>query len=114
MSDIEDYTIKPSDAIIVALHSEEEDLSHLDVCIYEPQEDNLYVHHDILLSSFPLCIAWSNWTPHNENHGNLVAVGSFDPAIEIWDLDILDPLKPLIILGGEKKDHKKKKVITLL
>lgn len=40
--------------------------------------------------------------------GNLVAVGSFDPTIEIWDLDIIDPVYPYVMLGssGDKGPHK--------
>ena len=34
--------------------------------------------------------------------GNYMAVGSFNPAIEIWNLDVLDPLEPSAILGGLK------------
>ena len=44
--------------------------------------------------------------------GNYVAVGSFDPAIEIWNLDVLDPLEPTAVLGGvvdEQKTLTKKK-----
>ncbi len=28
-------------------------------------------------------------------------VGSISPAIEIWDLDVLDAVEPLVTLGGE-------------
>lgn len=34
--------------------------------------------------------------------GNFVAVGTFDPVIEIWNLDVLDPLEPTASLGGYK------------
>ena len=33
--------------------------------------------------------------------GNYVAVGTFQPSIEIWNLDVMDPLEPTAILGGE-------------
>jgi len=33
--------------------------------------------------------------------GNYMAVGTFNPAIEIWNLDVLDPLEPSATLGGE-------------
>jgi periodic tryptophan protein 1 len=38
----------------------------------------------------------------------LVAIGTFDPEIEIWDMDVLDVMFPVTILG-EVKDGKKKK-----
>ena len=63
-------TILESDAIIAAAHSEE-DISHLDIYVYEEDEDNVYTHHDILLSAFPLSLAWLDWHPSEpENKGN--------------------------------------------
>lgn len=35
------------------------------------------------------------------------AVGTFEPAIEIWNLDVLDPLEPTATLGGYKGKEKK-------
>lgn len=32
--------------------------------------------------------------------GSYVAVGTFEPAIEIWNLDVLDVLEPVAVLGG--------------
>lgn len=37
--------------------------------------------------------------------GNHCAVGTFDPEIEIWDLDLVDALEPFITLSG-KHAHK--------
>lgn len=39
--------------------------------------------------------------PQSER-GSFAAVGTFKPGIEIWDVDIIDPLEPVRILGGEK------------
>ena len=33
--------------------------------------------------------------------GNYVAIGTFKPGIEIWNLDVLSALEPTCILGGE-------------
>lgn len=101
LSDMEDLTIHPTDAVIIAAHSED-DISHLDMYIYEEKEENLYVHHDIMLPTFPLSIAWLDYHPKKEgNNGNLVAIGTFQPEIEIWDMDVLDNLEPTAVLGGK-------------
>ena len=34
---------------------------------------------------------------------SFVAVGTFKQGIEIWDLDVLDPLEPAATLGGERE-----------
>jgi hypothetical protein len=41
-----------------------------------------------------------------------VAVGTFRPGIEIWDLDVLDPLEPSAVLGGEAALAPAAKVVT--
>jgi periodic tryptophan protein 1 len=53
----EDYTIRKTDSIIVAA-TVEYDHSNLEIYIYEHDKANLYVHHEIILSSYPLCIEW--------------------------------------------------------
>jgi periodic tryptophan protein 1 len=46
----------------------EDDLSHLDIFVYEEDEENLYVHHDIILPAFPLCLAWLDYHPTAEGN----------------------------------------------
>jgi periodic tryptophan protein 1 len=98
-SDVEDTNLQPDDALIVVAKTEE-DFASIEVHVYEEKTGNLFVHHDIPLPSYPLCLA--HGTINNEGQaGNLVAVGTFNPGIEIWNLDILDALEPVCILGGE-------------
>jgi periodic tryptophan protein 1 len=72
--------------------------------VYEESSGNLFVHHDIPLPSYPLCLAHGTINSDGQA-GNYVAVGSFHPGIEIWNLDILDVLEPECILGGEDTTH---------
>ncbi len=37
--------------------------------------------------------------------GNYIAVGSFQSGIEIWNLDVLDPIEPAAVLGGTLQDE---------
>ncbi|CAB3245398.1 unnamed protein product [Arctia plantaginis] len=105
-SDEEDDIIKPNDNLLLVGHVES-DASVLEVYIYNKDEDSFYVHHDIILPWFPLCIEWLSHDPTDPNPGNLCALGGMDPVIQVWDLDIENCLEPAFKLG--KKPNKKKK-----
>ncbi|AET39737.1 rRNA-processing protein PWP1 Ecym_4717 [Eremothecium cymbalariae DBVPG len=132
--------IYPTDNMILATRTED-DISYLDVYVYDDgagfhddsipveegdemdpdvargliRDSSLYVHHDLMLPAFPLCVEWINYKPSttSENIGNFAAIGTFDPAIEIWNLDCVDKAFPDMILGepvnGGTKISKKKK-----
>eukprot|EP00249_Psilotum_nudum_P016527 c25865_g2_i1 orf=232-1767(+) len=106
--EIEDMTIKPSDLIILTAHNED-DVSHLEMWVYETETEdgqcNMYVHHDVILPSFPLSVAWLDCNLKGGEKGNFVAVGTMQPEIEIWDLDLLDAVEPYTVLGGAVKHH---------
>ncbi|XP_077293530.1 PWP1 homolog no child left behind [Arctopsyche grandis] len=104
-SDAEDDIIKTTDNLVLVGHVQG-DASVLEVYVYNEQEGSLYVHHDTLLPSFPLCIEWLNKDPTDETPGNLCAIGSMDPIIQVWDLDIIDCLEPAFKLG-RKRNRKK-------
>jgi periodic tryptophan protein 1 len=110
----EDYTIRKTDALIVAATAEDEH-SNLEVYIYDHKTSDLYVHHEIILSSYPLCMEWLN--SYGGQRTNLVIVGTFLPQIEIWNLDSED-CEPIYTLGGifveEKGAKKKKKTLQAL
>jgi len=98
-SDNEDVQIQPGDAIVVVAKTEE-DFATLEVNVYEQKTGNLFVHHDIPLPAFPLCLAHGDISPSG-TAGNFCAVGTFGPGIEIWNLDVLNALEPSCVLGGE-------------
>lgn len=98
-SDLEDTNLHPDDAMLVVAKTDE-DFASLEVHVYEPKSGNLFVHHDIPLPSFPLCLAHGDINPDG-GAGNYMAVGTFNPGIEIWNLDVLSALEPVCILGGE-------------
>uniref|UniRef100_A0A6M2DNG7 Putative wd40 domain protein n=1 Tax=Xenopsylla cheopis TaxID=163159 RepID=A0A6M2DNG7_XENCH len=103
-SEAEDDIIKSDDNLILVGHVEG-DSSILEVYIYNENEGSLYVHHDLLLPTFPLCIEWLDYDPSNPKPGNLCAIGTMDTEIEIWDLDIIDCLEPAFKLGSKKKKY---------
>jgi periodic tryptophan protein 1 len=61
---MEDYTIKKTDAMIIGAKVQGE-YSSLEVYVYEEEKCNLYVHHEIVLSSFPLCMEFLPIDPLN-------------------------------------------------
>jgi periodic tryptophan protein 1 len=119
--DREELQILATDNLLLAAKVEDE-VAHLEVYVYEDEADNLYVHHDIMLPAIPLCVEWLDLPVGKSNiekdsRANFVAIGTFDPDIEIWDLDTIDCMYPNAILGqggdtgsdGLKKKEKKKK-----
>ncbi|KAM6504492.1 WD40-repeat-containing domain protein [Amanita muscaria] len=104
--------ILPTDNLLVVAKTEDE-ISQLEIYVYEESEENLYVHHDLMLPSFPLCIEWLDFHPvalsdssttktgkgATPEFGNYIAVGTLDPEIEIWSLDVLDAMYPASVLG---------------
>ena len=71
-----------------------------------------------MLPNFPLCLEWLNYPPStstndadtmdtsNSTHqqfGNYIAVGTLDPEIEIWSLDVVEGMYPEMVLGRPDK-----------
>lgn len=103
----EDFTIRKTDSIIVTATAEN-DHSNLEVYIYEHEKGNLYVHHEIILAAYPLCLEWLPiWQGEKVN---LMVVGTFLPQIEIWNLDS-ENCEPVACLGHiDEKQTKSKKI----
>lgn len=110
--DREDLQVLATDNMLIAAKVEDE-VAHLEIYVYEDEADNLYVHHDIMLPAIPLCVEWLDLPVgkdanivDSESRGNYVAVGTFDPDIEVWDLDTIDSMYPNAILGQGGEDGK--------
>ena len=108
----EDLQILATDNMIVAAKVEDE-VAHLEIYVYEDEAENLYVHHDIMLPAIPLCVEWLDLpvgkdvnAVNSDSRVNFVAVGTFDPDIEIWDLDTIDCMYPNAILGQDGGETK--------
>lgn len=103
----EDLEILPTDNLLVIAKTEDE-ISQLEIYVYEESQDNIYVHHDLMLPAFPLCLEWLDFPPAsvsttndpaNSGFGNYIAVGTMDPEIEIWSLDVVESIYPNSVLG---------------
>lgn len=124
MLEREELEILPSDNLLVTAKTED-NISQLEIYVYDESQENLYVHHDIMLPAYPLCLEWLDFPCssasrpiQDENQmsvddvssskptskfGNYIAVGTFDPEIEIWSLDTIESLYPDMILGRPDK-----------
>jgi periodic tryptophan protein 1 len=118
-SDDEDAAIK-SDDFVFTVGSTAEEQSIMEVYVYDEKQGSTFVHHDFHLPAFPLCTAWMDLRPNSAEaiKGSFLAVGTFQPGIEIWNLDVMDVLEPVATLGGrhppvqpppESQKSKKKK-----
>ena len=108
------------DNLIVVAKTEDE-ISQLEIFVYEESEENLYAHHDLMLPSFPLCLEWLDFPPISSparrdpsasasgsatdpaQFGNFIAVGTLEPEIEIWSLDTVETMYPDMVLGRPDK-----------
>eukprot|EP00971_Amphidinium_carterae_P038419 755629-Amphidinium_carterae.1 len=76
-SESEDYYgIRPDDNIFMAVSCEEENCM-LEMYIYDADEATMYVHHDIMLDAYPLCVEWLS-SASGAGTGSFAAVGLID------------------------------------
>ncbi|KAF8373776.1 hypothetical protein PRIPAC_80205, partial [Pristionchus pacificus] len=105
----DDFVIRPDDNLIVAAKVDQGQYS-LEVRVYNEAADDFYVHHDYLLEAPPLCLEPFYYDPGSDNkQGNLLAVGTMSGSLEVWDLDIVNSVDPVLILEAEGSGKKKKK-----
>lgn len=103
----DDYKIRKSDSLIVTATAQN-DQSNLEVYLFEEETSTLYVHHEIMLATFPLCMQWIPYFPGSgdaSKSANFLAVGTFMPVVEIWNLDELESVQPAMLLGATLDDE---------
>uniref|UniRef100_A0A7E4ZZY3 WD_REPEATS_REGION domain-containing protein n=1 Tax=Panagrellus redivivus TaxID=6233 RepID=A0A7E4ZZY3_PANRE len=98
----DDFILKPDDNLVISAKIVKDEPG-IDVHVYNEANGDWYVHHDYILDSPPLCIAPIRYDPGQSGKGNLLAVGTFDPIIQIWDLDVVNAIEPIVKLGPKPK-----------
>ncbi|KAI1721844.1 thioredoxin-like domain-containing protein [Ditylenchus destructor] len=105
----EDFEVKDTDNYVVVAKIVKDEPT-LEVYIFNEENDDWYLHHDYILDLPPLCLAPFNYDPGSDNKkGNLIAVGTMDSVINIWDLDIVNAMEPVLCLGESSLKVSKKK-----
>jgi hypothetical protein len=56
-SEKDDIELKEGDQLLLATCTEDE-AANLSVYLYNDEKQQLYVHHDVMLSDMPLCVEW--------------------------------------------------------
>jgi len=107
-----DMVIRDRDLTLLATRSDE-DASALELYIFEDHDEdgggtNLFIHHDVFLPAFPLCLAWSGAARVSScKSDSIAAVGTFLPNIDLWNLNDLETIEPVATLGGYVIDPRK-------
>ena len=110
-SDEEDTIIRPTDCVLCVGRTEDEH-SAVEVYVYDEDKGSLFVHHDFQIPSFPLAFTHLNQGPAVGSGqseaaalGSYLAVGTFLPGIEVWNLNVMDALEPACTLGGYEDER---------
>ena len=116
-SDSEDdefYAIKETDLMFAAACAEE-DRSFVDIYVYDTVEYSMFTRQTFDLNSYPLALEFLPSFKNNDS-STLLAVGSFDQAIDLWDVSDLTADEPTASLGvaTDMKASGKKKSKTVV
>ncbi|KAH9064007.1 hypothetical protein EDB87DRAFT_1601816 [Lactarius vividus] len=109
----EENEVLPTDNMLVTIIVEQ-NVPQLHFFVHDEPTEYLGPHHDLLLSSIPLCLEWLDYpasTATTGKHGHplftfrklcrTVAIGTLEPEIEIYYIDLLDSVNP--DLGNPKE-----------
>ncbi|KAI0303674.1 WD40-repeat-containing domain protein [Multifurca ochricompacta] len=119
----EENEVLPTDNVLITAIVEQ-NLPQLHFFVYDEVTEYMGPHHDLLLSSMPLCLEWLDYpissttssnvdsmdtgdgdgsVPSPSQFGNYIAIGTMDPEIEIFSVDLLDSVYPDLVLGNPKE-----------
>ena len=112
----EENEVLPADNMLVTAIVEQ-NVPQLHFFVYDEGTEYLGPHHDLLLSSMPLCLEWLDYpvastasamdtgdesAPSPPQFGSYIAIGTMDPEIEIFSVDLLESVCPDMVLGDPK------------
>lgn len=86
-SDKLDEILKPDDNLVLVGNVKKNECS-LEVYVYNGNDKDFYIHHDVILKHPPLCLEWFG------SMGNFCALGSMSAMIDVWDLDLMGCVEP--------------------
>lgn len=86
-SDKLDEILKQDDNLVLVGNVKKNECT-LEIYVYNGNDHDFYIHHDIVLKHPPLCLEWFG------SMGNFCALGSMSPMIEVWDLDLIGCVEP--------------------
>lgn len=107
-SDDDDDEIKPEDNLIVVGKGfrDNSGMESIEIHVYNEEDNNMYAHHDIMVSSCPLCFEIIN-VQCDDNFSCFIATGLLSASVELYDLNVFNPVKPQAKLGSKKKIKEK-------
>ncbi|KAH9080339.1 transducin family protein/WD-40 repeat family protein [Lactarius deliciosus] len=113
----EENEVLPTDNMLVTAIVEQ-NVPQLHFFVFDEPTEYLGPHHDLLLSSMPLCLESLDYPVSSaagkeesmdtedgpgSRFGNYVAIGTLEPEIEIYSIDLLDSVYPDAVLGNPKE-----------
>lgn len=96
-----------SDDTIVVNGKIYEDVGTMEVHVFNHDENIFNIYDDVIIDNFPLCLE-PIYQSYYENK-NIVAIGTVDSSIGLWDLSTIHTLEPVSYLGSKQKLKTKKK-----
>ncbi|SCQ17187.1 periodic tryptophan protein 1, putative [Plasmodium ovale] len=93
------------------------DMGTLEVHIFNYEQSIFNIYDDVIIDTYPLCLQVIHSSYYNNR--NVVAVGTMNKEISLWDINNIDTMEPLCYLGENdmgakrtKREKKRKKRIT--